>query len=91
MPALIDTRNVRRGTHEYDEVTRILGARARWVLDEGARQINQRWLKADCLVPDEHGQYTVVDGELLVKSRRIRIPKDSFLRKRTFTHGRKGQ
>lgn len=89
MPELIDHGWITRGTPEYDEVVRILGPRARWVADERARQINQRWLKADCFIPNENGEHTIVfpaDGEayLPTKSRRIRIPRDSFLRKRKF-------
>ncbi len=91
--ATIDPGWITRGTPEYDEVCRILGPRARWVADERARQINQRWLKADCFIPDENGHHTVVftaDGaELPTKSRRIRIPKDSFLTRRRFARRQK--
>lgn len=85
MPApTIDPDYITRGTPEYDEVSRILGPRCRWVADERVRQINGRWLKADCFVPDAAGQHTIVGDEVLAKSRRIRIPKDSFLRRRRF-------
>lgn len=85
----IDPGWITRGTPEYDEVCRILGPRARWVADERVRQINQRWLKADCFIPDENGEHTVVRRrgtpvEIPTRSRRIRIPRDSFLQKRRF-------
>ncbi len=91
--AVIDPDWITRDTPEYDEVCRILGPRARWVADERARQINRRWLKADCFIPDANGDHTVVflkNGEAHVptRSRRIRIPRDSFLARRRFLRRR---
>lgn len=76
-------REIRRGTREYREVCRILGAEALFVEDESVRQISCRWLKGTTFVKDEHGHHLVTpDGEHLVrKRRRIRIPRDSFLTK----------
>ncbi|QDQ93718.1 hypothetical protein FND50_25145 [Rhodococcus sp. WB9] len=52
-------REIRRSTREYDEVTRILGAEARFVEDESVRQISRRWLKGTTFVKDEHGKHLV--------------------------------
>lgn len=73
---------IRRGTREYREVTRILGAEALFVEDESVRQIS-RWLKGTAFVKDEDSRHLIApDGETLVrKRRRIRIPRDSFLTK----------
>ena len=71
----------RRGTPEYDEVTRILGPRCIWVLDEGVRQINRRWLKVDYFIKGADGQHVYDEGTktMPTRSRRIRIPHTSFL------------
>jgi len=89
MADLIDKGWITRGTPEYDEVVRFLGSRARWVKDERARQINQRWLKVDCFVRDGHGRplLNAVGDAVVTKSRRIRIPRDSYLRRRRFQEG----
>ena len=89
MADLIDKGWITHGTSEYDEVLRFLGPRAYWVADERVRQINQRWLKADCFVRDEHGQpmLNAAGDAVVTRSRRIRIPRDSFLRRRRFTEG----
>ncbi|MFC7450542.1 hypothetical protein [Rhodococcus daqingensis] len=84
-----DSRNIARGTAEYDEVTRILGRRCRWVADESVRQIDGRWLKATCFVPDANGDHalTASGDELVTARKRIRIPRDSFMRGRRPRHG----
>ncbi|MBW0294043.1 hypothetical protein ATN37_25620 [Rhodococcus sp. MH15] len=80
----------RRGTPHYEEATRVLGASARWTLDESVRQISRRWLKVDRFVPDVDGwpQLTAAnDGTLVTESVRIRIPRDSWLA-RGYSHRR---
>lgn len=72
---------IRRGTREYREVTRILGPEAIFVEDESVRQVSRRWLKGTTFVKDESGRHLVVGDELVRKRRRIRIPRDSFLAK----------
>lgn len=81
----MDERNIQRGTSEYDEVTRILGARCRQVADESVRQINGRWLKGSFFVLDAAGQLVIADDRVTLRTirRRIRIPRDSFLRGRS--------
>ena len=72
----------RRQTPQFKEARRILGPRSRLVLAISVRQINGRYLKADQLVIDESG-FPVRDGAggVKTKSVRIRIPRDSWLRK----------
>jgi len=80
----------RRGTPHYEEATRVLGASARWTLDESVRQISRRWLKVDRFVPDADGwpQLTAAnDGTLVTESVRVRIPRDSWLA-RDYSHRR---
>ncbi|MFI8664244.1 hypothetical protein ACIGKR_29905 [Rhodococcus qingshengii] len=71
-----------RHTPQWHEVKRILGPRARLIRSGSVRQINGRWLKADQFVIDEFG-WPVRDGAdgLKIQSVRIRIPRDSWLRK----------
>lgn len=78
----------RRGTPHYREALRILGARARLIRNESVRQINGRYLKADQFLIDESG-FPVRDDDEGIKTRsvRIRIPRDSWLRK-DFKHSR---
>lgn len=70
---------IRRGTREYREVCRILGAEAIFVEDESVRQISRRWLKGTTFVKGEDGRHLVVGEELVRKRQRIRIPRDSFM------------
>lgn len=72
-----------RGTAEYDEVTRILGADARNVADESVIQISDRWLKGNYFVLDADGIPVLLDDDgTLLTRRRIRIPRGSFLARR---------
>ena len=78
----------RRGTTHYREATRILGGRARWIADESVRQINGKWLKVDQFIEGDDGDYVSDPNDwstLLTESVRIRIPRDSWLR-RDFKH-----
>lgn len=82
----------RRGTKAYDEAVRILGNQAGQVLDESVRQISNRWLKATFFeivdynidpILNENGTYTVeVAPIFILKNRRVRIPKGSYLTKK---------
>lgn len=77
------------GSPHYAEAVRILGARSRWIRQGSVRQINGRYLKADQFVRDADGSLVVTnDHELLTESVRIRIPRDSWLRK-NFTHSKR--
>lgn len=74
----------RRGSTAYNEVTKILGAQCREVLDESVRQVNCRWLKASFLVPSDDGGYRWYPGAdgvpvLITRRRRVRIPRTSPL------------
>lgn len=75
-----------RGTREYAEVTRILGDRRFQILDNSARQISGRWLKASQIIMGADGKpqlHPERRDELLTKTVRIRIPRRSFLAGRT--------
>lgn len=77
------------GSPHYVEAIRILGARGRWIRRESVRQINGRYLKADQYVRDADGWLVVInDHEVLTESVRVRIPRDSWLRK-DFTHSKR--
>lgn len=77
------------GSPHYAEAIRILGARGRWIRRESIRQINGRYLKADQYVRDADGWLVITnDHEPLTESVRIRIPRDSWLRK-DFTHSKR--
>lgn len=77
--------NFQRGTREYNEATRILGNKARGVLDESVRQISSRYLKGDFFIIGDDGWPILADDKetCITKSRRFRIPRDSFLARRT--------
>lgn len=84
----IDPDCVTRGTPEYDEVSRILGSQRLRVLADSARQINTRWLKASFIKLDSRGRVIRTPTGIEYVSRRIRIPKDSFLHRRRFVSKR---
>lgn len=73
---------IERHTPQWHEVKRILGPRVRLIRIGSVRQINGRWLKADQFVIDESG-WPARDGADGIKTQsvRIRIPRDSWLRK----------
>lgn len=78
----IDTRNFRRGTPEYNEITRFLGReRCRQIADESIHQISGRWLKGSFFVTDKNGDLVLTEDGLgiVTRRRRIRIPRDSSL------------
>lgn len=72
-----------RGSPHYREATRILGGRARLIRNESIRQINGRYLKADQLVTGGNGLPVLSADRLSLKTEsvRIRIPRESWLRK----------
>lgn len=79
----------RRGTPHAAEVLRILGPSTRLIRNGSVRQINGRYLKADQFLVDESGCPVLdSDGGVKTASVRIRIPRDSWLRK-DFTHSRR--
>lgn len=78
----------RRGTPHYREACRVLGGRAGWIAEESVRQINGKWLKVDQFIKGDDGDYVSDPDDrstLLTESVRIRIPRDSWLR-RDFNH-----
>lgn len=76
----------RWGSRHHNEAVRILGKRAWQIRDGSVRQINGRWLKADQFVTDgpERFNWGGINGTK-TESVRIRIPRDSWLR-RDFKH-----
>jgi hypothetical protein len=65
---------IRRGTDDYDRVLDIVRHKT-YVLDEHARRINGRYIKVAYVLLAPDGGPVVKDDAVLVKWKRVRIPK----------------